>query len=113
MDKETMRLGGRSVRVEVNWNALSAFLVAVGRDTLEGLSNISSLKPSEIAALVAAAVNEGERLEGRESSLTALDVGAQLRPEDVGEFLQIYIRQSRPAREVEEPSAKKKTETDT
>lgn len=108
MPKATMTLGGREVRVEINWNALSAFLADVGRDTLEGLSTISVMKPSEIPALMAAAINEGERLEGRESKLSALDVGALIKPADVTAFMNIYVEQSRA--QVEEEPAKKKDE---
>ena len=105
MPKATMTLGGREVRVEINWNTLAAFLADVGRDTLEGLSTISVLKPSEIPALMAAAINEGERLEGRESHLSPLDVGAIIRPKDVEAFMQIYVRQS--AAQVEVDGGKK------
>ena len=103
MPKATMTLGGREVRVEINWNTLAAFLADVGRDTLEGLSTISVLKPSEIPALMAAAINEGERLEGRESNLKAVDVGALIKPSDVTAFLNIYVEQSRVQMEVDEP----------
>ena len=108
MPKATMTLGGREVRVEINWNALSAFLADVGRDTLEGLSTISVMKPSEIPALMAAAINEGERLEGRESKMSALDVGALIKPADVTAFMNIYVEQSRA--QMEEEPAKKKDE---
>ena len=106
MLKDTMTLGGRDVRVEINWNALSAFLADVGRDTLDGLSTISAMKPSEIPALMAACINEGERLEGRESHLKAMDVGAIIKPSDVIAFVKIYSGQSRTMLE-EEPAKKK------
>jgi len=107
MKKSFITIGGKQYRVEVNWNALVAFLAAVGRDTLEGLSDISSMRPSDISALMAASINEGERLEGRESHFSALDLGAIIRPSDVGQFMDIYIAQSR-AQVEEEESAKKK-----
>ena len=98
-----MTIGGVEYRVEVNWNALTAFLSAVGRDTLDGLSTISEMKPSEIPALMAASINEGERLDGRESKFTALDLGARIKPADVGAFMAIYVEQSRAQMETEEP----------
>lgn len=107
MEKSFIEICGKTYRVEVNWNALSAFLVAVGRDTLEGLSDIASMRPSDIAPLMAAAINEGERLEGRESHLTGEVLGAMIRPSHVGEFMEIYIRQSSASVDMED-SAKKK-----
>jgi len=101
-----MTIGGKEYRVEVNWNAISAFLVAVGRDTLEGLSDIAKMKPSDISALMAASINEGERLEGRECHFTALELGAMMRPSHVGQFVDIYIQQSRAQVEPEEPAKK-------
>lgn len=96
--------------MEANWNALSNFLKAVGRDTLEGLSDISNMKPSDIAPLMAAAINEGERLEGRESHLTGESIGEVIRPVHVNKFMEIYISQSRAQLESEEEPAKKKDE---
>ena len=108
MPKDTMILGGREVRVEVNWNALSAFLQYIGEDSYEGLANVAAMKPSQAPALMAAAINEGERLDGRESNLSPLDVGAIIKPKDVEAFMDIYVRQS--AAQVEVDGAKKKTE---
>lgn len=108
MEKEYMTIGGRRYRVEVNWNALANFLKALGRDTLEGLADLASMKPSNIAALMAASINEGERLEGRESALTGEQLGEIIRPNHVGEFMSIYIRQSRA--QVEEEETGKKAE---
>lgn len=108
MEKSFINIGGKDYRVEVNWNALSSFLKAVGRDTLEGLSDISNMKPSDIAPLMAAAINEGERLEGRESRFTGESIGEVIRPSHVSKFMAIYIDQSRAKLEAEEEPAKKK-----
>ena len=110
MDKSFITIGGNEYRVEVNWNALSAFLVAVGRDTLEGLSDIAKMKPSDISALMAAAINEGERLEGRECHFSALELGAMMRPSHVGQFVDIYIQQSRAQLGDENPAKKKESQ---
>ena len=102
---DTLVLNGREVRVEANWNAVVAFLEATGQDNWEGLTGIGKLKPSDVAPLMAACINEGERLEGRESHLSPLDVGAIIRPKDVEAFMQIYVRQS--AAQVEVDGGKK------
>ncbi len=106
-----MVLGGKKYRVEINWNTLSNFLIAVGRDTLEGLSGISEMKPSEMSALVAAAVNEGQRLDGVECNMTALELGAIITPNDISIFMQIYIAQSR-IHQQSEPAKKKTGKTE-
>lgn len=93
---DTLVLNGREVRVEANWNAVVAFLEATGKDNWEGLTGISKLKPSDVAPLMAACINEGERLEGRESKLTAQDIGATNDYSAITKFVEIYIRQSAP-----------------
>ena len=106
MQKDYMNIGGKQYRIEVNWNAVGDFLAAVGRDSLEELSNIGVLKPSEIATFIACAANEGERLEGRECALKGRDVGAMMTADDLAVFLEIYIRQSHPQVEAEDPAKK-------
>ena len=103
MKKDTIVIAGKTYRVEVNWNALAAFLAAVGRDTIEELASFNTIRPSEIAALVWACIKEGERLEGREFALSVLDIGAIIGPADVAAFMEIYVRQSSPQMEVENP----------
>ena len=110
MKKDTIVIGGKEYRVEVNWNALTAFLQAVGRDSLEELSNLNNFRPSEITALMAACIAEGERLEGRECALSALDIGAVIEPDDVAAFRDIYIRQSAPKMEVDVPKKEEREE---
>lgn len=103
MAKDYIKIGGKEYRVEVNWNALAAFLVAVGRDSIDELVNFGTIRPSEMTALIAACIVEGGRLDGRECSLSALDLGAVIGHKDVEAFMDIYIRQSAPRMEVEEP----------
>lgn len=104
MDK--MNIGGKEYRVEVNWNAVTAFLEATNSDSMEALANIGQLKPSDVTALIAACINEGERLEGHDTHVSALDLGAQLQISDISLFFDIYRRQSSPAT-AEDPSKKK------
>ena len=104
MDK--MNIGGKEYRVEVNWNAVTAFLEATNSDSMEALANIGQLKPSDVTALIAACINEGERLEGHDTHVSALDLGAQLQISDISLFFDIYRRQSSPVT-AEDPSKKK------
>ena len=39
MRKDYIEIDGKKVRVEANWNALTAFLAATGRNTMDGLSD--------------------------------------------------------------------------
>lgn len=96
MTKDYIEIAGRRFRVESNWNALTAFLDAVGRNTLDELSRIDTIRPSELTAMMAACIAEGERLDGRDGAPSALDLGAVITPENVREFLDIYVRQSNP-----------------
>ena len=87
---------GRTFRVEVNWNALVAFLETSGRDDIRELANLASLKPSDLAGLLAAGINEGERLEGNEVSFTPEEIGALVDFSTIGEFIGIFTRQTQP-----------------
>lgn len=103
MKKDYIKIGGKEYRVEVNWNALGAFLREVGRDTIEELASFATIRPSEITALMAACIIEGERLDGKDCSITAQDIGTVIAPADVAAFMDIYVRQSAPKMEVEAP----------
>ena len=96
MKKDYIEIAGKRYRVESNWNALTAFLDAVGRDTLDELSRINTIRPSELTALMTACIEEGERLDGRDGAPSAKELGAIITPDDVREFLTIYVRQSNP-----------------
>ena len=71
-----VKLNGTEYPAAANFNAVTAYLRLVGRDTIDGLMDISKLAPSDCTALVAACVNEGLRLEGSEERLSPDDVGA-------------------------------------
>ena len=103
MKKDSVKIDGKEYRVEVNWNALASFLREVGRDSIDELASFNTIRPSEITALIAACIVEGERLDGRKCHISALDLGAVIGPSDVAAFMDIYVRQSAPKMEVEEP----------
>lgn len=99
--KDYITLDGRKVRVECNWNALVGYLEASGRNDMSALANLAQLRPSDVSGLMAACVNEGERLDGREGRYTAEGIGATASYAAIGEFLSIYVRQRTPATPVE------------
>ena len=110
MEKEYIEIAGKRYRVECNWNALTSYLAQVGRDTIEELSKIQGIKPSELTALMAACIAEGERLEGRGDTPSAVDLGAMITPDDVRIFFDIYIRQSNPKRPADEQKKEEREE---
>ena len=69
MEKAFITIGGKTYRVEVNWNALANFLTLIGEDNIAGLARLDEFRVSHIPALIAATIEEGERLEGREVKL--------------------------------------------
>lgn len=97
MTKEFITLGGTKYRVEANWNATVAFLKFKGTDDIAAFTDIANLKPSDLAPLFAACVNEGERLEGHEVSFTPEEVGAVATMPEMSEFLRIFVAQIAPA----------------
>lgn len=104
MDKIT--ISGREYRVEANWRAITGYLKARGTDSLEAVADVVNLTPSSIGGIMAACINEGERMEGRDAGVTEqlLD---DLRPAEamrvVHEFVNIYIGQVTPAVPPEAP----------
>ncbi len=71
-----VRLNGVDYPATANFNAVAAFLAFVGRNTMEGLMDISKLSPSDCPALVAACVNEGLRIDGKDERFTPEQIGA-------------------------------------
>lgn len=95
MDQITLN-DGRTFRVELNWNAIVAFLESSGRDDVRELVNLSALKPSDLAGLLAAGIHEGERLEGRDVTLTPEEIGTVSDFRVMGAFIQIFTKQMDP-----------------
>lgn len=96
MRRDYITIEGKQVRIEANWNAMCAFLKASGRDDLEALAGLGNLKPSEIAGLMAACANEGERLDGREANFTAQELSEKCGLATMTDFLAIYAGQVNP-----------------
>lgn len=96
MRKDYIEIDGKKVRVEANWNALTAFLAATGRNTMDGLSDLATMKPTDIAPLMAACANEGERLDGRETDYTGQQIGEICGMTEIARFIGIYAEQTSP-----------------
>lgn len=96
MTGEKIIIAGQAYRVEVNWNTIVSYLEQSGQNDVTALANFGSLKPSDIAGLLAAAINEGERLEGREVSFTAKEIGSRCGMKEIADFIRIFSAQTAP-----------------
>ena len=105
MDKLT--INGREYRVECNWRALTGFLKECGSDSLEKLSGLDKLSPTEWEQLAECCISEGERLEGREYKRGAIgDLPIFEASAAITAFMQIFAAQSQPRNSV--PAEEKK-----
>ena len=96
MDKRYITVAGTQVRVEANWKAITDFLRSVGRDTLQGISDLAALPPSDMAPLMAACLNEGERLDGREATFTGAWIEENCGLAEVSAFITEFLYQITP-----------------
>lgn len=96
MNKNYIHVGGVQHRVEANWNAITSYLSERGKDTLDGLSDISKLPPSELAPMMAACINEGNRLDGNDARVTAQWLGENCGMAQITEFVTVFCRQMSP-----------------
>jgi hypothetical protein len=91
---DRMEIGGKSVRIEANWNAITSFLKAKGDDSLKALSEIGNFTPSDLSLLMACCANEGERMDGREQCYTAEKIGEICSIAEISQFIGIYSAQT-------------------
>lgn len=96
MNKQFITIQGKAYRVEANWRALTSYLAERGKDTMEGLSDLASLSPTSLAPLMAACLNEGERLEGHDIAITGDWVAENCGICEMRTFLTIYTSQITP-----------------
>lgn len=96
MNKRYITINGSQVRVEANWKAITTFLTSVGKNNLQGISDLTLLPPSEIAPLMAACLNEGERLDGREERFTAEWIEETCNFAEVTSFITEFLHQATP-----------------
>lgn len=90
-------IAGKKYRIEANWNAITAFLLAVNANDSHSLGNALNLKPSDYPQMMASCINEGERLDSRECNFTAVDIASMCGIGEMMQFLTIFNRQAFPA----------------
>lgn len=96
MDKRYITVSGAQYRVEANWKAITAFLKSVGRDNLQGITDLVHLPPSDMAPLMAACLNEGERLDGRNDNFTGEWIEENCGLVEVSAFITEFLYQTTP-----------------
>lgn len=101
MQKDYITIAGQDYRLAINWNTIEDFLDRTGR-RWDDIAKLGDLKGRDVTLLIECAVVEGERLEGHECTVTAKDIGAELSAEDVGAFMQLFLRYFSSGKGVEE-----------
>jgi hypothetical protein len=103
-----IELGGRRLRVEVNWNAYEAFLDLMGKGSFDDLSALlMDFSPKTVKRLMTACINEGERMDGK-PGYTPEEIGEMISRNgaEINDFMVIYTRQSTPATPAEDSKKK-------
>jgi len=97
---DAITIKGREYRIEANWRAITGYLRAIGNDSMEAVADVVSLSPSSIGGLMAACINEGERIEGRDTVVSA-SILDDLYPAEaiqvINDFVRIYLAQAAPS----------------
>ena len=88
-----LSIGGKKVRVEMNWNAMMTFCEEKGIDDLSKLGEDGNVTPRDLLTIMYSAIKEGERMEGRKFELTKEGLSEIVRPSDITLFLKIYKEQ--------------------
>ena len=96
MDKRTITVAGAQVRVEANWKAITSFLSSMGRNSLQGITDLATLPPTDMAPLMAACLNEGERLDGRDAQFTGEWIEENCGLAEVSAFVVEFLHQTSP-----------------
>ena len=96
MEKRYLTVAGNQVRCEANWKAITSFLRAAGRDTLQGITDLAQLPPSDMAPLMAACLNEGERLDGKNAEYTGQWLEENCGLAEVSAFIAEFVHQTSP-----------------
>ena len=93
MEISGLSIGGKKVRVEMNWNAMMTFCEEKGIDDLSKLGEDGNVTPRDLLTIMYSAIKEGERMEGRKFELTKEGLSEIVRPSDITSFLKIYKEQ--------------------
>lgn len=109
-ERDYIVIGETKYRARFNWNALTGFLSDTGQDSIDALKHFS-VTPSNITTLIYHGLKEGERLDGREFTMSKEDIGEILNTPLVEQVMEVFIRHNGGGKSEEQPaaSAKKKS----
>ena len=93
MKNNYLLVGGKKVRVEMNWNAMMFFCDEKGIDDLSKIGDAGRLTTRDLLAIMHAAIKEGERMDGNSFDFTKEQLSERLRPADISRFMEIYKEQ--------------------
>ena len=96
MEKRYLEVAGTKVRVEANWKAITSFLTSVDRNSLQGITDLATLPPTDMAPLMAACLNEGERLDGHDATFTGEWIEENCGLAEVSAFVVEFLHQTSP-----------------
>ena len=97
MEKQYLTLrNGQTVRVEVNWNAITNFSESIGLNNIAQLDQLAELKPKQFTGLIWHCVAEGEENDGRKFELNEKEFAKMIGIAEVTQFNKIYAAQTVP-----------------
>lgn len=108
MRKDYVKLGEKTYRVEVNWNAMLDFADRRGLTNIGELMDVNEIDKDNVADLCAAGIREGERLDGRECAITGKEVAETIAPREMMRFIGIYVSHISPKLPEEEGDGEEK-----
>lgn len=103
-----LKLPGRKLRIEINWNAIGDYCELKGIKDLSEIDDISKMTAKDVLDFIYCSAKEGERMDGRVLKLTSRDLGSEMKAHHIVEFMKIYKSQSDTGVPVEKPAASKK-----
>jgi hypothetical protein len=92
--KEYIELAGKKYRIEFNWNTITDYCEIKNITDLSALDSLASLSPGELRQFLHCAIKEGERMDGRELEITAVEFGGMLKFDDIQKLMQVFQKQS-------------------
>ncbi len=92
--KEYIELEGKKYRIEFNWNTITEFCELKNISDLSALDSLKNLSAGDLRLFIHCALKEGERMDGKEFNITALELGGILKFHDIQRLMLVFKKQS-------------------